>query len=118
MWLPCNANCKRSRSICASSCSRAEIIVFTSNIFAILGLRSLFFLLAGLVDKLRYLKVGLAAVLVFVGIKMTLVEPYKIPPLVSLVVILSIWATSVVASVLVKSSIPRPVELESLPGLR
>lgn len=91
-------------------------IVFTSNIFAILGLRSLFFLLAGLVDKFRYLKVGLAAVLVFVGIKMTLVEFYKIPPLVSLVVILGILATSVFASVLVKPSLPRPLKLESLPG--
>lgn len=73
-------------------------IVFTSNIFAILGLRSLFFLLAGLVDKFRYLKVGLAAVLVFVGIKMTIVELYKIPPLWSLLVILVILATSVLAS--------------------
>jgi len=77
-------------------------IVFTSNIFAILGLRSLFFLLAGLVDKFRYLKVGLAAVLVFVGVKMMVVEVYKIPPLVSLVVIVGILTTSIVASLLVK----------------
>jgi tellurite resistance protein TerC len=82
-------------------------IVFTSNIFAILGLRSLFFLLAGLVDKFRYLKVGLSAVLVFVGIKMSIVELYKIPPLVSLVVILSILATSVLASMWVKPQVPR-----------
>lgn len=73
-------------------------IVFTSNIFAILGLRSLFFVLAGLVDKFRYLKVGLAAVLVFVGVKMTIVDFYKIPPLVSLVVIVGILGVSVVAS--------------------
>ncbi len=87
-------------------------IVFTSNIFAILGLRSLFFLLAGLVDKFRYLKVGLAAVLVFVGVKMTMVEFYKIPPLVSLLTILGILATSVIASLLVKpaeSDKPRAV---------
>lgn len=91
-------------------------IVFTSNIFAILGLRSLFFLLAGLVDKFRHLKLGLAAILVFVGIKMSIVELYKIPPLVSLVVILTILTTSVLASVLIKPSEgPRPGKLEALP---
>jgi tellurite resistance protein TerC len=73
-------------------------IVFTSNIFAILGLRSLFFILAGLVDKFRYLKVGLAAVLTFVGIKMTIMDIYKIPSLVSLAVILLTLTISVVAS--------------------
>jgi tellurite resistance protein TerC len=73
-------------------------IVFTSNIFAILGLRSLFFLLAGIVDKFRYLKVGLAFVLVFVGLKMALVDLYKVPPLVSLVVIAGVLAASVLAS--------------------
>jgi tellurite resistance protein TerC len=73
-------------------------LVFTSNIFAILGLRSLFFLLAGLVDKFRYLKLGLAAVLVFVGGKMTLMDIFKLPPLVSLLVVIGILAVSVVAS--------------------
>jgi tellurite resistance protein TerC len=73
-------------------------IVFTSNIFAILGLRSLFFVLAGLVEKFRYLKVGLAAVLVFVGVKMMAVEIYKLPPIASLVVIAGILGGSVVAS--------------------
>jgi TerC family integral membrane protein len=73
-------------------------IVFTSNIFAILGLRSLFFLLANLVDKFRYLKVGLAAVLVFVGAKMTLVEWVKVPSLVSLLVVVAILGVAVVAS--------------------
>jgi tellurite resistance protein TerC len=73
-------------------------IVFTSNIFAILGLRSLFFLLAGVVDKFRYLKTGLAAVLVFVGAKMTMVDVYKIPPLASLLVIATLLAGSIVAS--------------------
>jgi tellurite resistance protein TerC len=73
-------------------------IVFTSNIFAILGLRSLFFVLAGLVDKFRHLKLGLAAVLVFVGIKMTIVDVFKIPPAVSLVVILAILGASMAAS--------------------
>jgi tellurite resistance protein TerC len=73
-------------------------IVFTSNIFAILGLRSLYFLMAGLMDRFRYLKVGLAAVLVFVGIKMTIVDFYKMPPLVSLAVVASILATAVLTS--------------------
>lgn len=73
-------------------------IVFTSNIFAILGLRSLFFLLAGAVERFRHLKLGLAAVLVFVGIKMSIVELYKIPPLVSLAVVFGILASSVAAS--------------------
>jgi tellurite resistance protein TerC len=73
-------------------------LVFTSNIFAILGLRSLFFALAGLVDKFRYLKLGLAAVLVFVGGKMTLMDFFKLPPLVSLLVVIGILAISIVAS--------------------
>ncbi len=76
--------------------TRDPFIVFTSNIFAILGLRSLFFVLADMVARFAYLKVGLAAVLVFVGAKMSLVDVYKVPPLVSLVVIAlllggSIW---------------------------
>jgi tellurite resistance protein TerC len=73
-------------------------IVFTSNIFAILGLRSLYFMLAGLVDKFRYLKVGLAAVLTFVGVKMIIVGWIKIPSGISLAVILSMLAISIWAS--------------------
>jgi tellurite resistance protein TerC len=73
-------------------------IVFTSNIFAILGLRSLFFLLADLVDRFRYLKVGLAAVLVFVGAKMTAIDFVKVPPLASLAVIALLLGLSVVVS--------------------
>ena len=74
-------------------------IVFTSNIFAILGLRSLFFLLAGFVEKFVYLKVGLAAVLVFVGAKMALIDFVKIPALVSLAVVLALLGSAVLASV-------------------
>ena len=73
-------------------------IVFTSNVFAILGLRSLYFLLAGVVDRFRYLKLGLAGVLGFVGAKMLAVEVYKIPAAWSLVVIAAILGTSIVAS--------------------
>jgi tellurite resistance protein TerC len=73
-------------------------IVFTSNIFAILGLRSLFFILAGLVERFRYLKVGLAVVLAFVGTKMTIMDIYKVPALISLAVILSTLGLSIAAS--------------------
>jgi tellurite resistance protein TerC len=75
-------------------------IVFTSNVMAILGLRALYFVLAGFLAGLRYLKVGLAGVLVFVGVKMMLVDVYKINPLVSLAIISSLLGTAIVASVL------------------
>ncbi|HVG93418.1 MAG TPA: TerC family protein [Planctomycetota bacterium] len=78
--------------------TRDPFVVFTSNVFAILGLRSLYFLLAGAVGKFHYLKAGLAAVLVFVGLKMALVEVVKIPPAVSLPVIAGILVLAVVAS--------------------
>lgn len=75
-------------------------LVYTSNVFAILGLRSLYFLLAGVVDKFYYLKLGLAVILVFVGTKMVLVDLYKIPVALSLGVIASILTISVVASLI------------------
>ena len=74
-------------------------IVFTSNIFAILGLRSLYFLLAGFVEKFTYLKPSLAAVLVFVGAKMALIDFVKVHPAVSLGVIVAILTVGVLASV-------------------
>lgn len=76
-------------------------IVYTSNIFAILGLRALYFLLAGIMDTFRYLKIGLCFVLCFVGAKMMLVEFYKIPIGVSLGIVASILAASVIASLVV-----------------
>ena len=75
-------------------------IVYTSNVFAILGLRSLYFLLAGVLDKFYYLKLGLSFVLAFVGTKMVIVDSYKIPVGLSLGVIASILAISVVGSLL------------------
>ncbi len=75
-------------------------IVYTSNIFAILGLRSLYFVLAGVMDKFVYLKVGLAAILVFVGGKMLATEVYKVPATVSLAVVATILTVAVVASLL------------------
>jgi tellurite resistance protein TerC len=73
-------------------------IVFTSNIFAILGLRSLYFLLAGVVERFVYLKPALAAVLLWVGGKMLLTDVYKVPTLVSLGVIIVILTSGAVAS--------------------
>jgi tellurite resistance protein TerC len=75
-------------------------IVYTSNVFAILGLRSLYFLLAGVIDKFHYLKLGLSVVLVFVGIKMLIVDFYKIPVGLSLSVIAFILVTSILASLI------------------
>ncbi|HEX2832454.1 MAG TPA: TerC family protein [Thermoanaerobaculia bacterium] len=75
-------------------------IVYTSNIFAILGLRAMYFLLAGVIDKFHFLKYGLAAVLLFVGGKMIAAEFYKVPIVMSLVVIALLLGGSVVASLL------------------
>jgi tellurite resistance protein TerC len=75
--------------------TRDPFIVFTSNIFAILGLRALYFLLAGAIRRLAYLHVGLALVLVFVGAKMLLVSVYKIPTPVSLLVVAGLIAGAV-----------------------
>jgi tellurite resistance protein TerC len=75
-------------------------IVFTSNIFAILGLRSLYFLLAGVVSRFRYLTVGLSFILVFVGAKMVLADVVRIPVGASLGAIAAILAAAVVASLL------------------
>jgi tellurite resistance protein TerC len=76
-------------------------IVYTSNVFAILGLRSLYFALSGVMDKFHYLKVGLGVVLTFVGVKMLLAHTaWKIDTLVSLGVIVLILAAAVVMSLL------------------
>lgn len=82
--------------------TRDPFIVFTSNVFAILGLRALYFVLSGFLSDLRYLKPALAAVLVFVGAKMMLVDSYHVAPLVSLAVIIGILSIAVAASLLVR----------------
>lgn len=79
--------------------TRDPFIVYTSNVCAILGLRSLYFLLAGVINKFHLLKLGIAAVLTFVGVKMLLSGNYEIPIHVSLVVIVGILAVSVIASI-------------------
>lgn len=73
-------------------------IVMTSNIFAILGLRALYFLLADLAERFHLLSYGLALVLMFVGVKMLIVDWYKIPVFVSLATVASILAISMIAS--------------------
>ncbi len=73
-------------------------LVFTSNAFAILGLRALYFLLAGMIRSFTYLKLGLSAVLVFVGVKLALTDIYPIPIWVSLGVITAVLGVSIVAS--------------------
>ncbi len=75
-------------------------IVLTSNVFAVLGLRAMFFLLQGMADRFHLLPYGLATVLVFIGAKMLLIDVYKIPILVSLLGVAAIIGTSVVASLL------------------
>jgi len=70
-------------------------IVFSSNAFAILGLRSLYFMLAGLIDRFAYLKLGLSALLVFAGVKILISDFYKMPVFVSLAVIVGILAVSI-----------------------
>ncbi len=75
-------------------------IVYTSNVFAILGLRSMYFMLGGIIHKFHYLKVGLAFVLTFVGAKMLLSHVYKIPTEISLAVIIGAIGSSIAISLL------------------
>ncbi len=83
-------------------------IVYTSNIFAILGLRSLYFAIAGIMEYFRFLKVGLAFILSFVGFKMCISGVLEIPTLASLLVILAILIISVLASMIIKKKIETP----------
>jgi tellurite resistance protein TerC len=91
--------------------TRDPFIVYTSNIFAILGLRSLYFFLASVIYKFEYLKVGLALVLVFVGIKMVIADLYKLPIVVSLVVIAALIGGSMLYSLWKTKNQPQPPAL-------
>ena len=82
--------------------SRDPFIVWTSNIFAILGLRALFFLVAGILPYFRYLKVGLSLILVFIGVKMLTSDIYHMPTTVSLGTVGGILAVTMLASYVVK----------------
>jgi tellurite resistance protein TerC len=84
--------------------TRDPFIVYTSNIFAILGLRALYFLLAGVMGLFRYLKVGLCFVLAFVGVKMLISDFYKIPITMSLAVVGGLLLLSILASLVIPSS--------------
>lgn len=97
--------------------TRDPFIVFTSNLFAVLGLRALYFALSGMMDKFRYLKYGLALVLLFVGAKMLLAIVYSIPIWASLAVIAALLVGSVVASVW-RPSPPEPPNSKPKPGAR
>ena len=89
--------------------TRDPFLVYTSNVFAILGLRALYFLLAGVIQRFHYLKIALSVILVFVGVKMLLSEVYEIPIGISLGVI----GVTLVASVV--ASLRWPLEAEDLP---
>jgi tellurite resistance protein TerC len=80
--------------------TRDPFIVYTSNVFAVLGLRSLYFALAGLMKLFHYLNYGLAVVLVFIGVKMLAAMKYDLPTWVTLVVIAVVLGLSILASVL------------------
>ena len=86
--------------------TRDPFIVYTSNIFAILGLRALYFLLAAAMTQFRYLSVGLGAVLSFVGLKMVLSYWFEIPLGVSLAIVGGVLASAVLASIVH----PKPME--------
>ena len=88
--------------------STDPFIVYTSNIFAILGLRAMYFLLAGVIDKFHFLKYGLATVLLFVGVKMVIAKWYHVPIAISLAVIAGVLGLSILASVIW----PKRVELD------
>ena len=87
------------------SITHDTFIVYTSNIFAIIGLRSLYFLLAGMAGKFEYLKYGIAAVLVFVGVKMLISHFYHFPTALSLLVIVVILTIAIAASVIRKKRV-------------
>lgn len=86
--------------------TRDPFLVFTSNVFAILGLRSLYFALAGMMDRFRYLKMSLVFLLAYIGVKMLLSHYYPIPNLVSLAFIGGILAVGIVASLIVGTRDP------------
>ena len=79
--------------------TRDPFLVYTSNIFAILGLRSLYFVFAGIMEKFYYLKLGLSVILTFVGVKMVLADVFSLPTTLSLVVIAVVLTIAIVASI-------------------
>lgn len=90
--------------------SQDRFIILTSNVFAILGLRALYFLLAGIIHTFRYLKLGLAIVLAFIGAKMLVIHWFHVPIAISLSVVLGVVAASVAASLLIPESRSREAD--------
>jgi tellurite resistance protein TerC len=78
--------------------SKDVYVVYSSNVFAILGLRALYFMLAGMMTRFHYLDLGLAVILVFIGIKMLVSTVFKLPNVVSLAVITGVLTIAIVAS--------------------
>jgi tellurite resistance protein TerC len=101
--------------------TRDPFLVYTSNVFAILGLRSMYFLLAGVIDKFHFLRFGLAFILSFVGVKMLLSSTVHIPTMLSLLVIAGGLAVSIIASLLIpvtETGEEPPEEPDSLDDIR
>lgn len=100
--------------------STDPFIVYTSNVFAILGLRALYFLLAGVVQRFRYLRLGLSVVLIFVGLKMVLSDLYKVPIWAALGFVAVVVFASIVASLLIRESPPTAAHKKpsTVPGVR
>ncbi len=98
--------------------TRDTFIVYAANAFSLLGLAALYFVLAGMMGRFRYLNLGLAAVLVFVGLKMTLADIYKVPVVVSLAVIVLTLAVAVGASLLRPAPVPAADADEPQPPAR
>ncbi len=94
--------------------TREPFIVFSSNAFAILGLRALYFMLAGMIKRFVYLKYGLSVILAYVGVKMMISDLYKIPILASLAVIVVVIGASVLLSL--ARTAPRSVQEEPAPS--
>jgi tellurite resistance protein TerC len=94
--------------------TRDPFIVFTSNIFAILGLRSMFFLLAAVVERFYLLKYGLAVILTFIGVKMLIEHWFHIPIMMSLSVVLGTLVLSVIGSLIwpQPERVPEPMKPE------
>ncbi len=95
--------------------TRDTFIVYAANAFSLLGLAALYFVLAGMMGRFRYLNVGLAAVLIFVGLKMTLADVYKVPAFVSLAVIVVLLAVAVGSSLLRPAPVPEAESDEPQP---
>src|SRR3954451_10489449 len=98
--------------------TRDPFLVYSSNVFAILGLRALYFLLSGIIDKFRYLKFGLSVVLIFVGAKMLLADLYKVPIGLSLGVIAAVIGASILTSLFVPARAELPPPAASIDDAR